>query len=283
MILNILKNFFFKFVNLCKSLFNLDKLNDDEKDGKILKITKYKFIPYSKITVPFILGQSIRGLSFKKNLKKDKFGNFINDILNGTDKEKLINILFSHLKKEKDSNAAIAVGLENNSNLAKYPAWSLVMPWEKITIEKKFYNYKKQFINNRSKYNKNIKNDYDLTDEDIFYSYDYANSQYSQTKFLLENIKSKGLRSSNFKDSPKICILINKNEWRWCMSGEGNHRAYISSLLGDKFFECVIETIIDKKNISNFYNVKNGLYSVTEANSIFDSYFSGDKSLRGIV
>ena len=65
MISNILKFFFFKFTNLCKSLSNLDKLND-EKDGKILKITKYKFIPYSKITIPFILGQSIRDCHLKK-------------------------------------------------------------------------------------------------------------------------------------------------------------------------------------------------------------------------
>ena len=67
------------------------------------------------------------------------------------------------------------------------------------------------------------------------------------------------------------------------MSGGGNHRAYISSLLGDKFFKCVVETVIDKKNISNLYNVKNGLYSLSEANFIFESYFSGDKNLRGIV
>lgn len=283
MISNILNFFFFKFTSLCKSLSNLDKLNDYENKGKISRFTKLKFTPYTKITVPFILGQSIRGLSFKENLKKDLFGNFINEILNDVDKEKLINTLFSHLNEEKHLNAASTVGLKNNYKLAKYPAWSLVMPWEKISIEKKFKDYKKKFIDNRSKHNKDMKNQDNLPNDDIFYSYDYAKSQYSQSKYLLENIKKEGLRSFDFKDSPKICILINDDEWRWCMSGEGNHRAYISSLLGDKYFECVVETIIDKKNISNFYNVKNGLYDLNEANYIFDSYFSGDKNLRGIV
>ena len=61
MISNILK-FFFKFTNLCKSLSNLDKLNDYENKGKISRFTKLKFL--HKKTVPFILGQSIRGLSF---------------------------------------------------------------------------------------------------------------------------------------------------------------------------------------------------------------------------
>ena len=283
MIPSILKISFLKFVNLCKNLSKLDKLNDQESEGKILGLTKLKLIPYTKIAVPFLLGRSIRGLCFKKNLKKDFFGKFIFDIMYNENKEKLIDKLLSHLKKEKNSNAAATVGFEDNINLVKYPAWSLVLPWEKINIEKKFNNYKKQFLSNRSKYNKNIKIKDDLVDEDILYSYYYACSQYNQTKNLFESIKKRGLRPFDLKDSPKINILVNNNEWRWCMSGEGNHRAYISSFLGDKFFECTVESIIDKKNIKNFYNVKNGLYSLSEATSIFDSYFNGEKNLRGIV
>tara|TARA_B100000886_G_scaffold328140_1_gene276251 strand:- start:1533 stop:2384 length:852 start_codon:yes stop_codon:yes gene_type:complete len=283
MIPSILKISFLKFVNLCKNLSKLDKLNDQESEGKILGLTKLKLTPYTKIAVPFLLGRSIRGLSFNKNLKKDLFGNFIHEIIKGRDEDMIIESLFSHLKNEKNSNAAISVGLKNNHNLAKYPAWALVMPWETITIEKKFNIYRKQFINSRSKHNVNVKKNKNLNDEDIFYSYEYAKSQYIQTKKLLENIKKEGFKPLRYDDSPKIFVLINNNEWRWCMSGEGNHRAYISSLLGNEAFECVIESIVDKKKISNFYNVKSGLYSYSEANFIFDSYFSGGESLRGIV
>ena len=283
MIPSILKICFLKFINLCKNLSKLDKLNDQESEGKILGLTKLKLTPYTKIAVPFLLGRSIRGLSFNKNLKKDLFGNFIHEIIKGRDEDMIIESLFSHLKNEKNSNAAISVGLKNNHNLAKYPAWALVMPWETITIEKKFNIYRKQFINSRSKHNVNVKKNKNLNDEDIFYSYEYAKSQYIQTKKLLENIKKEGFKPLRYDDSPKIFVLINNNEWRWCMSGEGNHRAYISSLLGNEAFECVIESIVDKKKISNFYNVKSGLYSYSEANSIFDSYFSGRESLRGIV
>ena len=67
------------------------------------------------------------------------------------------------------------------------------------------------------------------------------------------------------------------------MSGEGNHRAYISNLYGCKFFECIIEMIVNKKNVENFYNVKNGLYSKSEATLVFDSFFSGKKCMRGII
>ena len=67
MIPSILKICFLKFINLCKNLSKLDKLNDQESEGKILGLTKLKLTPYTKIAVPFLLGRSIRGLSFNKN------------------------------------------------------------------------------------------------------------------------------------------------------------------------------------------------------------------------
>lgn len=270
-------------LNFLKTILYLDTLNKHEESGKITKITKFKFIPKSKINVPFLLGRSIRGLSFQDNLKKDKFGVFIKNIFQEIDKDTNIRFLFSHLKKEKFSNAATIVGLKNNLDLAKYPTWALVMPWENISIENKYKNYSKLFIANRSKYKTNIKQQNPLDTEDLLYSYRYADSQYIQTKELLENVKKNGLRSFKYNDSPKIYILIDNNEWRWCMSGEGNHRAYISSMLGNKSFQCAISGIVDKKNISNCYNVKNGLYSLTEAKTIFDHFFLGDRCLRGLI
>tara|TARA_Y100000389_G_scaffold156195_1_gene157021 strand:- start:1805 stop:2662 length:858 start_codon:yes stop_codon:yes gene_type:complete len=281
---NAVVKYFFKYIlSFLKAILYLDKLNKNEESGKISKITKFKFIPKSKINVPFSLGRSIRGLPFKDNLKKDPFGVFINNIFQEIDKDRNIEYLFTHFKKEKVSNAGKVVGLKSNLNLKKYPAWALVMPWEKISIEKKYKNYHKLFIKNRSKYNANIKQQKHLKLEDFFYSYDYADSQYIQSKQLLENIKKNRLRSFKYNDSPKVYILIDNNEWRWCMSGEGNHRAYISSILGHKSFECVIDGIVDKKNISKCYNVKNGLYTSTEAKTIFNHFFSGDKCLRGLA
>ena len=283
MILKFIKINFFILLGLIKSFFRLEKLNDEEKKGRISKLTKLKFIHYTKIIIPFALGRSIRGLSFQDNLKKDHFGIFINNMCQEIDKDMNIEYLFSHLKKEKFYDAATTIGLKDNLNLAKYPAWALVMPWEKISIKKKYQIYKDQFIVNRSKYEPSMKKQNNLNNKDFLYSYDYVNSQYFQTKQLLDSIKKNGLNTFNYNDSPKIYILIDNNEWRWCMSGEGNHRAYISSILGNKSFQCVINGIVDKKNISNCYNVKNGLYSSTEAKTIFNHFFSGNKCLRGLV
>lgn len=284
MIFRSVSRYIFKYIlSFLKVILNLDKLNKNEESGKIRRITKFKFVPKSEVKVPFSLGRSIRGLSFKDGLKKDPFGVFVNNIFQEMDKGRNIEYLISHLKKEKVSNAGTVVGLKTNLNLKKYPAWALVMPWEKISIEKKYKNYHKLFIKNRSNYGVYIKQQNHLKLEDLLYSYENADSQYIQTKQLLESIIKNRLRSFEYNNSPKVYILIDNNEWRWCMSGEGNHRAYIFSILGNKSFQCVIDGIVDKKNIANCYNVKNGLYTSTEAKTIFNHFFSGDKCLRGLV
>ena len=56
---------------------------------------------------------------------------------------------------------------------------------------------------------------------------------------------------------------------------------YIRNLIGVR--PPIFLLSLDKKNISNCYNVKNGLYSSTEAKTIFNHFFSGDKCLRGLV
>lgn len=283
MILKFIKKIFLILLRTFKKLSSLDKLTTEEKKGKIFKLTKLKFVPHTKIIVPFALGRSIRGLSFQEHLEKDPFAVFIDNISKGDDKDIIIENLFSHIKKEKFANAAITVDQKNNLNISKYPSWALVMPWEKISIKKKYKIYKNQFIFDRSVYEPKMKKGTNINDIDIMYSYDYVYSQYTQTKKLLENIRTNGLKSFSYNDSPKIYILIDNNEWRWCMSKEGNHRAYISHLLGNKSFECVIAGIIDKKNIFKCYNVKSGLYSSTEARIIFDHFFFGDKCLGGLV
>ena len=146
MILKFIKQIFLILLRTFKKLSSLDKLTTEEKKGKIFRLTKLKFAPHTKIIVPFVLGRSIRGLSFQEHLEKDPLAVFINHIFKGEDKDIIIEKLFSHIKKEKFSNAAITVDQKNNLNISKYPTWALVMPWEKMSIKKKYKIYKNQFI-----------------------------------------------------------------------------------------------------------------------------------------
>ena len=67
------------------------------------------------------------------------------------------------------------------------------------------------------------------------------------------------------------------------MGDAGNHRSYVFYFLGHKFFHARVNTIVNKKEVNNWHNVKNGTYSVEDAENIFDSYFDGCKAFRGMV
>ncbi len=64
------------------------------------------------------------------------------------------------------------------------------------------------------------------------------------------------------------------------MSGEGNHRVYILYLLGFKNFHGIVQSIIQKKKIHEWPNVKNGIFNIQEAGKIFDKVFEGNECIN---
>jgi hypothetical protein len=240
------------------------------------------FLQHTKIVVPFSLGRSIRGLSFNENILFDPFGKMCKDLLHGVDREIVVNELFSkYTQEQKKYSAADIVYLKNNLKLKQFPAWSLVLPWNKISIEKKFKTYPDKFYLNRSKHNLTLENSSTVSIVKALYSLESAESQISQTEALLISIKKYGLKNNN--DCPKFNILVKDGEWRWIMDDAGNHRAYILSLLDFEYFEGVVSSVIYKNKAASWENVKNGTYSIEEAESIFDACFDGLKPIRGIV
>ena len=67
------------------------------------------------------------------------------------------------------------------------------------------------------------------------------------------------------------------------MGDGGNHRSYVMSCLSYEFFTARISQVIYRKDVYKWRNVKNGTYSVQEAEKVFDMYFEGSKVMRGIV
>ncbi len=277
----LVKYFYNSIITIIKKILFLDNFSSLEKKGKVCNFTKLKIIPKTTVILPFKLGRTIRGLSFRKNINKDPFAQFVLQMDKGSSKKDLIKFLVSQYKMEKNLNAANIVRLKNNSRLSKYPAWALTMPWDKINIEDKFLNYPDIFFKNRYKYRLNLRKLKHKKKTNFFYSIENALSQFYQTKKLLYSIKKYGIKNSN--SLPKINILIDGGKWRWCMTDEGNHRAYIFSINGSINFRCEVSNVIHKKNVSNWHNVKNGLFTRKEALLIFNHFFLGNKCLRGLV
>lgn len=264
-----------------KSLFLLD-LNENELKGFISKSSKLRFFPHTKIQVPFNLGRTIRGVSFKNNIMRDPNGKLCKNISDDVAENVLFENISTILEKEKKHSAADIVGLKNNVNLKNYPAWAIVMPWEKLSIEDKFAKYPETFYENRLTKGFVFENKTRASIIKMMYTSEFAENRVNQMRELYKRIKRNGYfeRDSNL---PKINILIKDFEWRWFMGDGGNHRSYILSCLNHDYFTARINSIIDKSQVSDWHNVRNGTYSVSDAEDIFDSYFDGTNVLRGMV
>ena len=264
-----------------KSLFLLD-LNENELRGFISKSSKLRFLPHTKIQVPFNLGRTIRGVSFKNNIMLDPNGKLCKNISDDVAENVLFDNISTILEKEKKHSAADIVGLKNNVNLKNYPAWAIVMPWEKLSIEDKFAKYPETFYENRLTKGFVFENKTRASIIKMMYTSEFAENRVNQMRELYKRIKRNGYfeRDSNL---PKINILIKDFEWRWFMGDGGNHRSYILSCLNHDYFTARINSIIDKSQVSDWHNVRNGTYSVSDAEDIFDSYFDGTNVLRGMV
>ena len=264
-----------------KKLLFLNNLNKNELNGFITPLTKFRLFPNTRVTVPYSLGRTVRGVSFDKNLKFDPAGRLSNDISTGLDDKKIANSLSTVIYEQKNMSAADIVNLSNNITLKKYPAWALVMPWEKLNIEEMFESYPRIFYKNRVHDGLIFEDKSRSSIIKTMYSPKYIENRVDQYKRLYDSIMLHGfIPDSNL---PKINILIKGNEWRWFMGDGGNHRSYLLSCLDHKFFNARVSSVININEVNKWHNVKNGTYSSEDAENIFESYFDGSRVHRGMV
>lgn len=278
-----------KIIFFLKIILKLDQLNSVELSGKLSNYSQLKFLPKTPLYIPFNLGRTVRGISFEYldniNLgenKKDLIGKQYIDLINNVPHETVIKNVMFLMKKEENMTAADIMNCPNNQYLNSFPAWASVLPWEKLSIKNKFDNYLRSFIKNRTKHGaKFVGRNGKLTKKEI-YSEDVVISHVKQITKLISVIRKKGIKKTN--NLPRVFILINKNnQWSWIMSTEGNHRAYLFYLLGLKKFPIIIEDVIYRESLKFSYNVKNGLYTLKEAENIFDGISNGNFYIRGLI
>lgn len=211
----------------------------------------------------------------------DPYGKLVLGIAEGIDKKILTKNVLEEFKRESQINAAEIVHLNENTRLRKFPAWAIVMPWERLDVEWRFKTYPDSFYKNRSTNDLTFENSSRLSIIKYMYSAKSAESKVNQMSKIFNSIKSNQFRLNY--PLPKINIMVKGDEWRWFMSDAGNHRSYICACLDFEFFDASIGSIINKNDLNSWPNVTNGTYSPKEAEYIFDSFFDGSIVLRGIV
>ena len=264
----------FRFVH---KFFGFNKLTSHENNGGFDYLTKFKFVKKAIHFLPYSRGLTIRGVSFS-NYSIDPFGSCFNtqDYENFKTKNYIKDLekfyIFEKDKKIKNYNNVFL-----NSKYSDYPIWSFSYPWENMSIDQKFKYYPELVLENRTEY---ISSSGSLNSSDL-YNLDFARTHADQFDQLLFKLKKEGFNSD--LQRPKVIILIKNNKWKWIMSGQGNHRAYLMRFLNNKFLPVEIESVICYNKLKNLKREGNACYNEFQAKAIFDIVFEGNKVCRGIV
>ena len=267
-----------KIIFLLKVLLKRDKLDQNELKGSCLQKTNLKFIKKTPLEVPFDLGRSARGISFKENLIiKDPLFRVLKNIYMKKSFLEIRDDFFQAIKHESELTIAEITGIKSNKKLSKYPSWATVLPWENIDIVEKYKTYEKIQILTRKEKASEYNFQHINSSSNYINSIEMAESHVLQSQNLFESIAKNGYNKK--LGIPSFHILIKDNEWRWYMS-QGNHRVYIIYLLKNKFLYGTIDSIIKKRDSMKWPNVMNGTFEVTEAEKLFDKIFEGEQCIK---
>lgn len=267
---------------LMHQLAQLQKIDNLECIGECYATTRFKLLPKIRNYFSYSNGVSVRGISFD-NIDRDVFGGALERSVMSD--EFSVNTFSKILKSRYDYEKGISAGdileLESSHILHNYPAWCIVLPWEKSDIDIIYQQYPSDLLQNRKG------NFLEFTSGnreyvlDRVYSYEAAESQAYQTKKLFESISTNGIINSD--SLPKVVILRKGGKWKWMMGGQGNHRAYLFKLLGYRYLYAEINQFVDVSNVESWFNVKNGLYTRSEAENIFNKVMDSQIVVRGII
>lgn len=266
-----------EIINKIQEALKINELSKDESEGQLNNKSLFKFFRGSALMVPFSIGRTIRGVRFtkqaldpfsscleKQNMHKFNANIFAKDLYDICDTE--TSFLVRNFIKTL-----------TNPEIINLPSWTIAFPWEKNGFLELKEKYLEMLIENRKEFNEHpiFKENCELD------TYQYAMSHGTQFKNLISKIITEGFDLRHTR--PGVFILKNKNNWRWIMGGNGNHRAYIMSALKYPALPASIIEVVDRSKSSQWNNVQNGNYTKMEAEEIFDTVFRGDTRIRGCV
>ncbi len=192
-------------------------------------------------------------------------------------KKEFVYLFKNNIKKifNKKKNALEILNDCKAKILSSYPDWALVLPWDDISIKDNYKNYIRLFIKKRKKLKKifylHLNEDKSLLGNRIIYHNLSWESHAEQFYNLYNSMKSYGYLDTGIIS---VNIFIYKNVYRLSLSFDGNHRIRVAYFLNIKTVPLKISKIIYFNDAKNWQNVKNGLYSVKNAQKIFLNYFN---------
>ena len=259
-----------------QAFLSLDKLNPIEESGGFSSFTGIKLSRYFIFELPYSLGRTIRGTcylscendAFLQGLVNQKYQSF-----NLQDFSRLISNVYS---EELTLSVSDKIPITKGSSLGSLPLWAMNYPWEPHSPFDKLAHYPSAVLTNRVSHLNSTLGQDTFLDSDSF-----GMSHAIQFAALLSSISEKGFQPN--RDLPCVYILRSADQWRWVMSGSGNHRAYILNHLEYPTLPAQIIGVVNRAELHHLPLVREGVFSLPVAQYIFDSVFTGSNSLRGIM
>lgn len=205
------------------------------------------------------------------NIKDDPL---VNSLVNEDD----FQTLKQFYKNFTPSSVNELLGVSLKSEYGKLSPLKVVLPWEKQEPERKYQQRKTTSLRENSEYGlKHLTLDEGghtdfgpLSDEKL-------ELEITRIDKIFKSVKNNGfIFESNSKSGIKGYILLNNDgNWRFYITA-GKHRAKVLSALGYKQIPVEVrgKEIINIKQSNKWTHVMSGLYSSSEAEYIFKSFFN---------
>lgn len=272
-----------RLVHICQRLTGLSRL-PLVADISVDTLFRFVFIQKSFVYFDFDQGRTSRGYSFQSAQNKDHMYIFLENYLFRSQPQAISRLARLSLN---DATASASEYINCRSFTQQgLPAWAITFPWEARDPYKKLHYYPQMLLENRYSHlsdasQKDTCKRRSLLRWTLDDMVEVATSHGRQFTLLYKSMLRHGYQIS--MPHPSVYVLRKGREWCWVMAGEGNHRAYVSHMLGYKIFAAQVLMVVDFAKVEKWPNVANGVYSVDEAIKVFDDVFSGEGPVRGVL
>ncbi|OZI22132.1 hypothetical protein [Bordetella genomosp. 7] len=169
----------------------------------------------------------------------------------------------------------LGLGADAAVALQTAPPWAAVFPWRARTLD----SYRMAYEKAAYEENRATGRDRGIEDGWLFcgpVSGEKMQIEAERIVYVLRRIAHTGYQRSDDPDGDvKATALVNENmEWRWLITA-GNHRASAAAALGYASIPIRVNLVISRADAPFWRHVRERLFSLSQALSIFDNIFNG--------
>ena len=195
------------------------------------------------------------------------------NLCTGQQYSKILEILSIYYKEVSPSSIGELINAGNSSRFNSYPAWEIVMPWDKWSQPQ----WKEKVVKSVERENFNEGFKIGIDEGWAWFgpvSHNKLTIEARRLANILQSVQKNGYKRHDFNDGDiDATILLSGDDWVW-QSNSAQHRACVLSALDWKEIPVRVSKIVRREDVKYWPNVLNNTYTPSEAIFIFDMIFN---------